>query len=55
MSRFNFGDIDCPFCGSDKTQSEDFKNEISRTEYCISGLCQNCQDKFFGEDEEEKE
>jgi hypothetical protein len=25
-----------------------FRDEISRREYTISGLCQNCQDKVFG-------
>lgn len=26
----------------------EFRDEISRREYRISGLCQTCQDKFFG-------
>lgn len=32
-----------------------FKDELSRKEYSISGLCQTCQDAFFdsGEDEQE--
>jgi hypothetical protein len=30
-----------------------FKDEKSRTEYDISALCQNCQDKLFTEDEDE--
>lgn len=30
-----------------------FKNAISRKEYSISGMCQQCQDKFFGKDEPE--
>ena len=28
-----------------------FRDELSRREYSISGLCQTCQDKAFGEDE----
>tara|TARA_Y100000034_G_C6900121_1_gene415999 strand:+ start:1821 stop:2072 length:252 start_codon:yes stop_codon:yes gene_type:complete len=24
-----------------------FKNEVSRREYTISGMCQTCQDNFF--------
>ena len=28
----------------------DFRNEISRKEYSISGLCQKCQDEIFGVD-----
>ncbi len=39
----------CPFCKKDINQS-DFRNEISKTEYTISGLCQNCQDEMFGKD-----
>ena len=35
----------CPTCGSaDKA----FRNELSRAEHEISGLCQECQDKTFG-------
>jgi len=30
--------------------AEEFRNEISRREYTISGLCQKCQDSIFGED-----
>ena len=26
-----------------------FRDALSRKEYKISGLCQNCQDKIFGE------
>ena len=25
-----------------------FRNEISRKEYILSGMCQKCQDEFFG-------
>ena len=25
-----------------------FRNEISRKEYTLSGMCQKCQDDFFG-------
>lgn len=32
-------------CGGPATT---FKDELSRREYAISGLCQECQDKFFG-------
>jgi ribosomal protein L37AE/L43A len=36
----------CPFCGF--SVSQDFRDELSRKEYKISGLCQKCQDKTFG-------
>ena len=35
----------CSWCGKPATQ---FKDELSRREYTISGFCQECQDKTFG-------
>lgn len=40
----------CAFCGSDKTKPEDFRDELSRKEYEISGICQRCQDDIFNEE-----
>lgn len=37
----------CPVCR--RPVSNDFRDELSRKEYQISGLCQECQDKTFGE------
>lgn len=37
----------CPFCGKVVDDSE-FRDERSRREFKISGLCQKCQDEFFG-------
>jgi len=37
----------CPFC-KEKIDVKSFKDELSRKEYKISGLCQKCQDKTFG-------
>jgi hypothetical protein len=37
----------CMFCGQPVTG---FRNEISKREFSISGLCQSCQDKTFGVD-----
>lgn len=37
----------CPFC-STPIKMEDFRDELSRKEANISGLCQACQDDFFG-------
>ena len=34
----------CPFCGE---KPKGFKDALSRKEYQISGLCQDCQDNFF--------
>lgn len=39
---------DCPTCG-DKVNLEDCRDELSRKEFKISGMCQRCQDKIFGE------
>lgn len=38
----------CPFCKSRKTKKDDFRDENSYKEFQISGLCQKCQDDFFG-------
>lgn len=37
----------CPLCGC-KVCSNDFKDELSKKEFAISGMCQKCQDKIFG-------
>ena len=37
----------CPHC---KNPIGQFRNDISKREYQISGLCQECQDETFGED-----
>jgi hypothetical protein len=37
----------CPFCGKAVNQS-DFRDTLSVKEFRISGLCQSCQDDFFG-------
>ena len=39
---------ECPFCGKPCSIS-DMRDELSRTEYLISGLCQECQDDTFEE------
>ena len=36
----------CNWCGKPATE---FRDELSRKEYTISGFCQECQDKTFGE------
>lgn len=37
----------CSTCGGDIVEN-DFKDELSRKEYSISGMCQSCQDSVFG-------
>lgn len=36
----------CPFCGK-PVSADSFRDELSRKEFSISGLCQECQDDFF--------
>jgi hypothetical protein len=37
----------CTWCGSTKVKPEDFKDELSKKEFGISGFCQKCQDETF--------
>lgn len=37
----------CPFCGKD-VKIEELRDNKSREEFQISGLCQSCQDDVFG-------
>ena len=36
----------CAFCHKPATA---FRDDLSRREYAISGMCQECQDDFFGD------
>ena len=38
----------CPFC---KEPVGEFRDKLSQREFEISGLCQNCQDGVFGNNE----
>jgi len=37
----------CPTCGSTKINPEDFRDDLSRKDFSISGMCQECQDSVF--------
>lgn len=39
----------CPICGESITYGS-FKDELSKKEFLISGLCQKCQDYVFEEE-----
>lgn len=39
----------CPFCRN-SVSLDSFRNELSKREFRISGLCQSCQDEMFGKD-----
>lgn len=45
--------IQSDLCVSCCKAAVDFRDELSRREYTISGLCQKCQDSFFGSAEED--
>jgi hypothetical protein len=36
----------CPLCGREIKEGE-FKDELSKKEFKISGMCQKCQDEIF--------
>ena len=35
----------CPTCGKEVGE---FRDDLSRKEFTISGMCQSCQDSMFG-------
>jgi hypothetical protein len=39
----------CVMCGG---EARVFRDDLSRKEYAISAMCQDCQDKVFGFEEE---
>ena len=41
----------CPFCG-ESVDPTSFRDELSRKEFQISGICQKCQDVTFADPEE---
>lgn len=43
----------CPTCGL-STKGAKFKDDLSRREHEISGLCQPCQDSYFAPQPEDK-
>lgn len=38
----------CTMCKRNIDPTTEFKDDLSRKEFQISGLCSNCQDKVFG-------
>jgi len=43
----------CPFCGH-KVKPDEFRDELSKREFKLYGMCQVCQDKTFKEDDDEQ-
>ena len=55
MEKLGFGqemkdieDRKCPLC-KEPIDTKDFKDDLSIEEFTISGMCQKCMDKIFGE------
>jgi len=40
-------------CCDNKIAETPFKDALSKKEYSISGMCQDCQDSVFGGDDDE--
>lgn len=45
---------DCATCGRRGLEETEFRDELSKKEYGISGMCQKCQDEVFGDAEDGK-
>lgn len=45
--------IHADICAICSNAASEFKDDLSRREYRISGLCQACQDSVFGSDDGE--
>ena len=45
------GNKKCPCCYDD-IKHTDFRDVVSVKEYCVSGLCMQCQDDMFGGEDE---
>ena len=43
----------CVSCDTENIIATSFRDDISRKEYAISGLCQSCQDDVFGGSDDE--
>jgi len=51
----NFSWIEnCITCGSNKIEYNDFTDSVSRKEFRISRMCQECQDKLWDEEQYEE-
>lgn len=42
--------IEQDMCMTCNGEAKEFRNDLSRREYTISGMCQKCQDETFGVD-----
>ena len=42
----------CALCPREFDPEAEFKDELSKKEYRVSGMCQKCQDQMFKEEDE---
>lgn len=45
----------CPTCAREFDPDAEFVDDLSRREYRISGMCQECQDSVFNQDEDDED
>jgi len=48
MGKSRITTIENGLCMTCDGKAEEFRNDIDRKEYAISGMCQACQDRVFG-------
>lgn len=51
FGKTNSGAVKEQVCVICKGPANEFRDELSRREFSISGLCEGCQDSVFGEEE----
>ena len=51
MKQLGFGKITEGYCPICKDRVGEFRDELSKEEYKISGMCQACQDEVFKDDQ----
>jgi len=44
--------VDAGLCGTCGSEVGPFRDDLSRREHRISGMCQTCQDEVFGSEED---
>ena len=44
--------VDAGLCATCDVEVGPFRDDLSRKEYRIGGMCQTCQDKVFGSEED---
>lgn len=53
--RTRTGSIKANACAACGDKAETFRDDLSRREFAISGMCQGCQDKVFSEGDDDED